>query len=72
MLSVFTVFFHDNREEGLLFGGWMSWRMVQGKGRSAILTVLFFSCPELPLFLIGFYIFLTLGSIGDFGNTELI
>lgn len=70
--SVFTVFFLDNREEGFLFGGWMSRRAVRGKGRSTILTVLSFSCPELPLLLISFHIFLTLGSIGDFWKTELI
>lgn len=72
MLSLFTIFFHDNREDGFLFGGWMSWRIVQGKGMSTILTVPSFSCPELPLFLISFHIFLTLGSIGDFWKTELI
>lgn len=63
MLSLFTVFFHDNREDGFLFGRWMSWRILQGKSMSAILSILSFSCPELPLFLISFYIFLTLGSL---------
>lgn len=30
--SLFTIFFHDNRGDGFLFGGWMSWKTVQGKG----------------------------------------